>query len=246
MFARLIEFILPYIIGVMVHKRETLTKKERAAQDAFMTNLKVEKRNTACPVVVATIGLVGSGKSSVARELARHINATVVKGDDIRIELRKQGERYERARAIAEDAALEVVKRGGNAILDSDFIDAKKRASLRAKARNAGIRLVFICTYCDLDVMEGRIITATYHNRVDDFFGGASSKWNGSEQSKGAVIKLREMRRRIPLHYRWVNRGGGLWVIKKPPCTVLADIDTTDSDSWKIEVVKCAKKLLAL
>jgi|SRR3989344_224487 len=70
-----------------------------------------------------------------------HIGATVVEGDAIRVELRRQNERYERTRAIAEHAALEIAKRGGNIILDSDFSDAKKRASLREKARSGGLAL---------------------------------------------------------------------------------------------------------
>ena len=244
MFRRLTEFILPRIIGVMVHKRETLTKKEQAAQDAFMAKLDIKKRKTDKPVIVAVIGLVGSGKSSVAHELAKHIGATVIEGDDIRIELRKQSERYEKSRAIAENATIEVVKQGGNVILDSDFVDEKKRASVREKARKAGVRLVFVRTHCDLDVMVGRVLTATYHNRVDDFFGGAKSKWQGSEQSKGAAVKVREMWRRTPHHYRWVNQGGGKWVLKKFPFAIFAEIDTTDSDSWEREVEKCAKQLL--
>ena len=245
MFGQLTEFILPRIIGVMVHKRETLTKKERAAQDAFMAKLDIKKRKTDKPVIVAVIGLVGSGKSSVTHELAKHIGATVIGGDDIRIELRKQSERYEKSRAIAENVALEVVKQGGNVILDSDFVDEKKRASVREKARKAGVRLVFVRTHCDLDVMVGRVLTATYHNRVDDFFGGAKSKWQGSEQSKGAAVKVREMWRRTPHHYRWVNRAGGKWILKKLHYAVFAEIDTTDSNLWKQEVNKCVKKLLA-
>ncbi|MDO8555255.1 MAG: hypothetical protein Q7R75_01685, partial [bacterium] len=147
------------------------------------------------------------------------------------------------ARAIAENAAIEVVKQGGNVILDSDFVDEKKRASVREKARKAGFRLVFVRTHCDLDVVVGRVLTATYHNRVDDFFGGAKSKWQGSEQSKGAAVKVREMWRRTPHHYRWVNQGGGQWVLKKFPFAIFSEIDTTDSDSWKRAVEKCAKQL---
>ena len=244
MFDRLTELILPRIIGNMVHKREKLTQKEQRAQDSFLAKLDIKKRKTKKPVIVAIIGLVGSGKSSVAQELAKHIDATVIKGDDIRIELRKQSERYERARAISENAALEVLKRGGNVVLDSDFVDAKKRASIREKARKAGVSLVFVRTHCDLDVMVGRVLSATYHNRVDDFFGGASSKWTGNEQSKGAAVKVREMWRRTPHHYRWVNQGGGKWVPKKFPFVIFAEIDTTDSDSWKREVEKCAEQLL--
>lgn len=245
MLNKLLEMVLPRIIGLMVHKRETLTKKERAAQEVFIASLDVPKRKTVKPMIIAMIGLVGSGKTSVAKELAKRIGATVIEGDDIRIELRKQNERYERARAIAENVALEVVNRGGNAILDSDFIDAKKRASLREKARKAGVRVAFICTYTDYDVMVGRVITADYRNDVGDFFGGALSKWDGSEQSKGAAVKLREMWRRTPQHYRWENKVGGQWVIKNPPCAVLADIDTTNPDEWKREVEKCAERLIS-
>lgn len=246
MFGRLVEFVLPRIIGIaiMVLKHDILTKKERAAQDAFMAGLDVKKRKTEKPVIVAVIGLVGSGKSSVAQELAKHIGATVIEGDNIRIELRRQGERYEKTRAIAENAAIEVVKQGGNVILDSDFVDQKKRAIVRDKARKACVRLVFVRTHCDIDVMVGRALTATYHDHVSDFFGGASSKWTGSEKSKGAVVKVREMWRRTPYHYRWVNEVGGKWILKKFPFAVLAEIDTTDADSWQQKVEKCAKKLL--
>lgn len=243
MFRRLIESVLPRIIGIMVHKREKLTQKEQRAQDSFLAKLDIKKRKTAKPVIVAIIGLVGSGKSSVARELAKHIGATVIEGDNIRIELRKQSEHYERARAIAENVAIEIIKQGGNAILDSDFVDEKKRASVREKARKAGVRLVFIRTHCDLDVMVGRVLTATYHNHVDDFFGGASSKWTGNEQSKGAAVKVREMWRRTPHHYRWINQGGGKWILKKFPFAIFAEINTTDSE-WKREVEKCAKLLM--
>ncbi|MEK7541412.1 MAG: AAA family ATPase [Patescibacteria group bacterium] len=229
----------------MVHKRETLSEKEQVAQGAFIAKIDIKKRKTEQPVIVAIVGLVGSGKSSVAKGLAERIGASIVEGDDIRIELRRQHERYERARAIAENVVLEVVKQGGNAILDSDFVDEKKRASLREKARRAGIRLVFIRTHCDLDVMVGRALAAHYRDRVDDFFGGASSKWTGNEQSKGAAVKVREMWRRTPHHYRWVSQVGGKWVLKKLPFAVFAEIDTTDSDQWKRTVEQCAKKLLA-
>lgn len=221
----------------MVHKRETLTKKERAAQDAFMAKLDIKKRRTEKPVIVALIGLVGSGKSSVAHELAKHIGATVIASDDIRIELRKQGERYEKSRAIAENAAIEVVKQGGNVILDSDFVDEKKRASAREKARKAGVRLVFVRTICDFDVMSERIRT----NDPGEFFNNASSLSEAPD--KGKDVKMRELHRRTPHHYRWVDQGGGKWVLKKLPSTIFAEIDTTDSDLWKHEVGKCAKKL---
>jgi len=249
---RLTEFLLPSIIKYMVHKKEKLTAKEKKAQNTFLASLKVAKRKTKNPVVVAMIGLVGSGKSSVARKLAGLIGANIIEGDEIRVLLRKEGEKYEGTRKIAENAALEIIKKGGNVVMDSDHIDAKKRASLRAKAKSAGIKgikLVFICTYSEdggqpgipgftLDTMIGRNMTGAY----DEFFGEAKTSWQGNKQKKAAVVKLREMIRRLPHHYRWENKNGGRWIIKNPPCAVFADINTADPD-WKLEVRKIAQKL---
>jgi hypothetical protein len=84
--------------------------------------------------------------------------------------------------------------------------------------------------------MTGRAITANYRNRPEDFFGGASTIWNGNEQSRGSVVKLREMWRRTPHHYRWENKGGGRWILRKLPFPVLATINTGDSTGWKQNV----------
>src|SRR3989344_3873559 len=141
MFTRLIELVPLRIIGVMARRKRILNVKEGLAQSSFNLKLDVPKRKTKNSVIVATIGLVGSGKSSVAQELARHIGATIIRGDDIRVELRKNGSGYERAWVIAENVAIGVAECGGNVILDSDFVDAKKRASVRERARRAGTHL---------------------------------------------------------------------------------------------------------
>lgn len=243
MFAKFCEAVLSFAIGVF-HKFEKLTVKERVAQVNYLAMQNVVKKKTNKPIIVALLGLVGSGKSTVSRELAKHIGANVIEADDIRIELRKLGERFERTRAIAENVAFEVIQQGGNAILDSDFVDARKRASIREKARLAGVRLVFIRTYCDLDVVVGRILTAGYRNSEDDFFGGASSQWKGSEQSKGAAVKIREMWRRTPNHYRWFNKDGGRWILRTFPVVFFEEINTTDETKWKHTIAQCAEKII--
>lgn len=227
----------------MVHKHGILTKKESAVQKALMNKFNVIKRKTKKPVIVALVGLVGAGKSSVAKELAVHIGAVCIEGDKIRVELRKCGARFEKTRAIAENIAVEVIKLGGNVILDSDFADEKKRASIRERARKIKTRLIFIRVFCDFDVMTGRVLTAQYRNNDNDFFGGDSSKWKGSQQNRGAVVKIREMWRRTPLHYRWSNQGGGVWILRKFSHAFFAEIDTTVTALWKQKMKGCAKQL---
>ncbi len=221
-----------------------LNQKGKRAQTSFLPSLKVFKRKTKKPVIIGMVGLVGSGKSSVAKELAKFIGATIIEGDAIRVCLRKAGEQYERAREIGENAVEVIIKKGGNAILDSDFNNAEKRQDINRLAKRIGAKLVFVRIYADYDIMAGRVVAAHYRDRSDDFFGGASTKWQGSEQSGGAVVKLREMWRRTPHHYRWENKGGGKWILKKLPFPIFAAIDTTEPKKWKAEIAKVGRRLL--
>jgi len=244
----LIEIVPVWIVEWKKELKRPLTMKEQRAQEAFLAGLKMAKRKTKIPVIAALIGLVGSGKTLVAKDLAPQIGATVLQSDRIRVHLRKQGERYEGAHKIAAHAAMEVLKQGGNVILDSDHAEPKKRKALLAQTRRSEARVIFIRITCDFDVMIGRIITANYRNRPDDFFGGASSKWQGSEHSKGAAVKIREMVRRIPHHYRWEgsDEGGGRWIPRKLTTKIFAVIDTTNSQMWKKTAHGLAERLCTM
>lgn len=225
------------------HRSRISDKNARSVQDIVMEKIGFKKRKTKKPLVIALAGLVGSGKNLVAKALAKHIGAVVIGADDVRVELRKRGESYGRVRTIVEQAALEILKRGGSVVLDSDFAGVEKRGSLRKKMQRAGARIMFVRVHCNPDAAIGRIISAHYRARADDFFGGAFSVWKGSARVKGAVVKIREMWRRTPLHYRWSEKGGGRWELKKLPFACIAEIDTTRV-TWKREIKKCAKKLL--
>lgn len=185
------------------------------AQKDYTSQLEIFEltpRRTKKPIVVGIVGLIGSGKTTIAKEMAPLVGAVIVPGDNIRILLRKEKEKYDNTRLIAENIATEIINKGGNVIIDSDFIDQKKRVSLKEKAKRVGAKVIFIRTYADLDVMMGRMMDADYKDIPEDFFGGASSIWQGT--NKGAVVKLREMYRRLPHHYRWVNEVGGKWILK--------------------------------
>jgi len=240
---KLIEFVLPYIMVIM-HKLEKLTQKEKRAQKSFLAGLDIHSHKTNKGIIIALIGLVGSGKSTVAQKLAKIVSATVIEGDQIRVRLRKEEERYEGTRKIAENVAVEIIKKGGNVIIDSDHIDVKKRASLREKAKQAGAKLIFIRTFADYDVMVGHSITATYQKSQNDFFGGAAlgSKWQ--KDFGGAVVKLREMWRRTPHHYQWINKVGGKWILRKLSFAVFAKIDTTDRKKMEEKIQDTAKRIL--
>lgn len=241
---KLDDFILSLGIKIF-HKMEKLTEKELKAQSDYIKTIfydyQVLTRRTKKPLVIGIVGLVGSGKTTIAKEMAPLIGATVVSGDKIRICLRNEGERYENTRLIAENIMEKIIRNGGNVIIDSDFIDQKKRVSLKEKAKKVGARVVFIRTYADLDVVIGRIMGADYKNLPEDFFVGALSAWLGT--NKEAVVKLREMYRRMSHHYRWLSEVGGKWILKKLPFKIFVSIDTSNENEWKKEVKMIAGQI---
>lgn len=230
---------------------ELLTDKERGVEVALFRNNAVPSRKTKRPLIVAMIGLVASGKSAVAQSLAERIGAVVVEGDLIRTLLRSEGSRLEGAYKIEQDLGFEIIRQGGVAILDSDYIDAPKRAVLLNRAKVQGIEVVFIHTVCDLDVMFGRIMYAD----AGHFFNGAYSKWQ-DEKTQGATVKLRELTARLPLHYkyqwergplmRWVAPGRGSWKLKELPFPIFAEINTICEGRWHDRVKTSAQALLRL
>ena len=186
---------------------------------------------------VAIVGLVGSGKSSVAKYLAKLIGAKVISANSIRVALRKKGQGYGRVENMAEKEASSAVKKGKNVILDSDFVTSKKRKMLERKIGKAA-KIFYLRTFSDRDVMIGRLVSAKY--TPNDLYGGASTDWPG--KNKGAVVALREMWRRTLHHYRWSEKNGGTFLLKKLPIKFVAEIDTT-TQNWKIKVKRVAQKI---
>lgn len=230
----MIQIIRPLLVlGVRIfHRFEIYTAKELIVRDKCMAEVKsrVIQRKIKTPIVVAMIGIVGSGKTSVAEALAAALGAVLISGDDIRVKLRKEKERYEGTRKIVEDLTVEALRSGGNVVIDSDLIDEKKRSSLIAKAKKVRARVLFVRVFADPDVIIGRIMA----NPANDFFRGASSAWKGN--SVGNVVKLREFWRRTPRHFTWRDRTGGEWRPKKLPVRLLADVNTSDETAWRQQV----------
>lgn len=239
MLGRMREGLMPFILRLMAKRLNKLTGPEMEVADHLLKEVSRKPTTLQPTVLVAMVGLVGSGKSAVARELARHIKASVVEGDAIRVELRKRKMPFDHIRAIGEYMAIRLVKQGWSVVLDSDFADTDKRESVREVARRTKTRLAFIRVICEYDIILGRIVSANYG--ADDLFGSAQTSWKGP--SRGAVVKMREMWRRTPLHYRWESRGGGRWIPRAFPFRPFAVIDTTRDDEWKDATKKLAARL---
>ncbi len=188
-------------------------------------------------IIIAMVGLVGSGKSTVANYFAPLIGAEVVDADQIRMVLRKLGKGYDSVREISEKYAMSIIKQGKNLVIARDFVDRDKRQSLERSAKKIKAKVLYLRVMSDRDVMIGRLISAKYPK--DSFFGGAGSSWDGP--NAGVVVAIREMWRRTPHHYDWSPKDGGRFILKKLPIKFIAEIDTTSD--WQGKVRQIAKKL---
>ncbi len=192
----------------------------------FIDSLRITQRRTKKPIVVAMVGLVGSGKSSVARTIATSTKATIVSGDKIRLAFTKKKQSYISVRNIAEKIVFSVLEKGGNVIIDSDFIDKEKRKNLKKRAGKIGAKLFYVRTFTERDVMIKRLIKAKYNN--NNLF-------------KNSTIAIREMWRRTPLHYRWIGEGGGRFILRKLRVPFVAEIDT--GKDWKKQIKAVIRKI---
>lgn len=191
-------------------------------------------------IIVAMVGLVGSGKSTVANYLAPPIGAEVVDIGQVRMVLRKLGKGYDSVREIAEKYAMSIINQGKSVVIAGDFIDKDKRLALERSAKKIKAKVIYLRVVSDRDVMIGRLISAKYTK--DSFFGGAGSNWRGP--NSGAVVAIREMWRRTPNHYDWLPKNGGRFTLKKLPIKFIAEVDTTAN--WQAKIRQIAKKLRVL
>ena len=126
---------------------------------------------TVRPVLVAMTGLSGTGKSTVARRLARALGARLFASDVVRKELAGiegpapaawgegiyrpewTGATYDRLFALAEAS----FRSGMPVILDAAFLATEQRTGAAEAAARANVQLVLVETVCDEETVAARL-----------------------------------------------------------------------------------------
>ena len=111
--------------------------------------------------LVVVCGLPGVGKSTVARQVADRIDATVVRSDAVRKELYADPTYSADETASVYDALLSRAKerldRGESVVLDATFADARFRTAAVELGAEAAGEHTLVCVECDRAVAERRI-----------------------------------------------------------------------------------------
>ena len=147
------------------------------------------------PVLILTAGLMGSGKSYQAREIARRLGADIIRTDTLRKELfdMKATERryesfgagiysddisrlvYEKALALAEQK----IKQGKAVIIDASFKKRAERLKALALAEKLQIRFFVLECVCPDDVTQERL-----EKRVLDNDNVSDGRWELFQKQK--------------------------------------------------------------
>lgn len=211
-----------------------MPKSFRQIKEMFVAGAKVSGVKTNNPVIVALVGVSGVGNSTIAREFRRHLGWHVIEKNKIRVELREKGLRFtpQNTDEIAYAMLGNILENGGNALLDSDFVEKNKRRKLQKFAQRFRARVLYLRLKCDEDVVLARILHGRYIPRKDIF--------------KNAAIALREHMRRLQWHYRWSEAHGGRYMPRHLGISFFTEIDTAKPGVWNKKVRLAAQKMKRL
>ncbi|MFQ5788373.1 MAG: AAA family ATPase, partial [Thermodesulfobacteriota bacterium] len=158
--------------GAGIPKREVRSSQKRA-KDYFRLSLKYALFGSQ-PKLIVVFGLIGTGKSTLAKLLSRELTCEVVSSDRIRKEMlgiaptERKYEEFERgiySKNINERVYKEITRQGIQAvqsgkivILDASFSKRKYRKLIINKAKSLDVPIFFIQAKASEKTIRGRLI----------------------------------------------------------------------------------------
>jgi predicted kinase len=113
------------------------------------------------PALVVMVGLPGTGKSHLAREIARRVPVDIVETDDIRLRLAPRPEytadENRQVFGAAHGQLASLLNRGRSVVFDATNIFESGRRTLYRLADRAGARLLIVRTVAPDEVVERRL-----------------------------------------------------------------------------------------
>lgn len=125
------------------------------------------------PVAVLTCGLMGTGKSTVARALAAVLGADLLRSDEVRKEIAGDlapsgagapfgsgiyaADFTRRTYELLLERARLSLRAGRSVVVDASFAQSQERERFLREARNQGMPAVVISTQCDRETALGRL-----------------------------------------------------------------------------------------
>ena len=144
---------------------------ELVSETSEYLNVALRSLFNVAPALICMTGLSGTGKSTVARSIARATGAVHVSSDSVRKELAGvtgaspaewdqgiyTGDWSQKTYRHLFDRAAEALRNGDSVVLDATFLNGDHREAAAATAESAEVDFLLVETVCDLAIARERI-----------------------------------------------------------------------------------------
>ena len=188
-------------------------------------------------------GLVGSGKSTVAKEIAKAVDAVIISSDLERRKFQKRSASFsaKKIKNTVRQKYKAELKRSEKIIIDADHFRPEDRKLLKKVASQHKAKVLYVNVVCDIDIAIGRLLKLDYVKN-DSWFVEASTTFKAGKNDRARAIRLRDMMRRIPHHYTWTAERGGTWTPKKSSFASI-HINTSSSEEYRKQLKEAIKTI---
>lgn len=138
----------------MENKQEIISK---LAKD-FLSRLSLPAQKADSPFIIATIGLVGSGRTTVAKIITEQVNgAVLVQANSARFLLKEAGLPWgENVRQILKQVSKDLLAKGYGIIFDGNASDEDDRKNIDEIAQGTGAKTFYIRITIDPEIAKER------------------------------------------------------------------------------------------
>jgi uncharacterized protein len=186
---------------------ETRSTAEDAARRHFLLALSASRPPLVRPRLIVCMGMIASGKSSLAEALATALGAAVLSSDRVRKRLLDvpltrpvhddafaggyAPELSERVYALLRERAALILRSSRSVILDATFREQSQREQLGALAEQLGVELYFLdcaCTRaCAMEGLRLRAQTASVSDGRAEIYDDVASRFEQASELPPSV-----------------------------------------------------------
>lgn len=148
----------------------------------YLEQIEKPKRVELPQFLLCPIGLIGAGKTTVVKPLAKKLKLVRVSGDEIRKIFKEKGFGYEKVKEVAFEIINELLASGFSIAIDSDCISKESQEKIEEWRKKFNLKIVWI----HINPPEAFILKK---------LGGLAPNWLGSAEDM-----IKNYYQRKPLH----------------------------------------------
>lgn len=110
----------------------------------YEKNLTVPVKKQSPQFFLCPVGVLGAGKTTVIKPLARKLSLVRISTDEVRMILKKKGYSFKRAREVAFDFIEKYARKSYSIAIDADCISSQKIEKIRKLAKEVKAKIIWI------------------------------------------------------------------------------------------------------